>query len=853
MGDTPMPAGGVENVGQVVDEIGVEIGVRFLEHFSEQLYSSPHKAFEELISNAWDAGARSVYVEFPDDLAADDAAIMVLDDGSSMDAQGLHDLWKVAYSPKEHAREAHGRPVIGKFGIGKLATYVLANQLTYICQSVDGVIRVVTMDYGRFDPTKNELIEKLSLNLREASLDEVERAIGGNPSTDNMLECIRNGVPAAAREHWDDEYRAAQLDQPPASGCWTLAVLTQLKPQGQAIKRGIIRRMLATSLPFGSDLSIVVNGESLGSSKLDKEILKEWVVGPELEISTLTVSPELGSEDNAENEEIEITSGADPDPYIEIPGIGRVTGTVKIFFDNISGGKSEQLGASNGYFVNVLGRVVNHDPSFGEKDLSHSVWARFRMTVRADGLDSSLAVNREQFFQNREIRVFRTFLRRVFNFARVHYDDIVNSAWSEPGENLVNSWGTLPLRPLRDVVDRNLGRQEDLLSLFDSGGIDDREKAQIEWRDETNEDVRGVLRRVDFEESSPDAGMATYRLNDRTLAINSLHPFVQEHYSTNEEKRAVRNFALVEFMVDVQALDLGIDPHQVDQLRIYRDRMARLIAQVDRRSGVNIARILVNVATYKDPKAFEIIVGDALDFLGFTVERMGKPGQPEGVARAYPTPSPQAGELLYSFTYDAKSSQSGRVKTGNVGVAGLARHRGDHNCDHTLVVAPEFEQGALETECTANQVTPIVAADLGRMLQITASHGAIPLTKLLELFRFYKPAETASWVQELDEWVKENQNLTFDIFIEALKQIEDDIPDVVASAQIAEKCRAIMQSRVTSDDVVFLARGLQVLVPELIRVEGNDVIVSALPGMIADAITKQIQSLYDEGPLEFNS
>ena len=89
----------------------------------------------------------------------------------------------------------------------------------------------------------------------------------------------------------------------------------------------------------------------------------------------------------------------------------------------ISGGKSEERGASNGFHVNVLGRVVNQgDPSFGEENLNHAAWARFRMTVRADELNQYLTTNREQFKERRGLKIFRAFLRRVFNKARTAYD-----------------------------------------------------------------------------------------------------------------------------------------------------------------------------------------------------------------------------------------------------------------------------------------------------------------------------------------------------------------------------------------------------------------------------------------------
>ena len=128
-----------DTVGEQVATIPVSLSARFLEHFSEQLYSSPQKAFEELISNGWDAGANIVDVRVEEDLQSPNATMAVFDNGTSMDEAGLRELWHIAFSPKEGQTTAHGRPLIGKFGIGKLATYVLADKLTYICKAEDGV------------------------------------------------------------------------------------------------------------------------------------------------------------------------------------------------------------------------------------------------------------------------------------------------------------------------------------------------------------------------------------------------------------------------------------------------------------------------------------------------------------------------------------------------------------------------------------------------------------------------------------------------------------------------------------------------------------------------------------------
>lgn len=200
-----------ENIGQQSTTIPVELSTRFLEHFSEYMYSSPQKAFEELISNGWDALADFVDVRIPFDLSAPSASLCVLDNGESMDADGLKQLWHIAFSTKRKTPERNGRKIIGQFGIGKLATYVLANKLTYICKAADGKLRRVTMDYGVIDQQKDDpsdkLIRDLSLPLYEVTESEVEAALKGVTDGDEILKLIKAGVPSPGEVLGNDEFR----------------------------------------------------------------------------------------------------------------------------------------------------------------------------------------------------------------------------------------------------------------------------------------------------------------------------------------------------------------------------------------------------------------------------------------------------------------------------------------------------------------------------------------------------------------------------------------------------------------------------------------------------------------------
>ena len=235
-----------ETLGSDEGEISVRIGPRFLELFSENLYSSPNRAFEELVANSWDAGAEVVHIYIPDDLSDDEAGVWVLDDGESMDLAGLEQLWAVASSAKRE-REEPPRPQIGKFGIGKLATYILAQEVTYMCRAKDGTIRLVTMDYRRIDdaPSSEDEGERLhigpvALSVRGLLDEELPSLLETLPGGEQLRKLIAAGVPQPeGDEEYEDGFGGPPLDAPPPRpDTWTIALLTALKEEGRRLQRG---------------------------------------------------------------------------------------------------------------------------------------------------------------------------------------------------------------------------------------------------------------------------------------------------------------------------------------------------------------------------------------------------------------------------------------------------------------------------------------------------------------------------------------------------------------------------------------------------------------------------------------
>ncbi|SFV15435.1 ATP-binding protein [Pseudoduganella namucuonensis] len=865
----------IETIGELTSTIKVELSTRFLEHFSEQLYSSPQKAFEELISNSWDAGADFVDVRISGDLGSSNATMCIFDNGVSMDEAGLRELWHIAFSPKRDHPIQHGRSVVGKFGIGKLATYVLASKLTYICKATDGVIRRVTMDYSSIDQQKTEtqesLISDLNLDIYSATDEDVRLALKGVDAGDIIQDLISYGL--RDNTHYkrvNEEFggEPSQL-QRTHSGTWTLVVLSGIKPTGRALKIHVLRRMLESALPFGSEMLIRINGRDLTSSKAEATVIKEWEIGPNLGIDYIELDDNNNLEESADvvlsaktkkksskqnGKRIAISSGTVPVPYVEIPGIGRVTGTARLFEEQISSGKSEERGASNGFHVNVLGRVVNqNDPSFGEGNLSHAAWARFRMAVRADGLNTLLTTSREQFKEREETKIFRAFLRRIFNLVRSYYDSDRNLDISQGGDVLLKSLGVLSLKPLLNQVSETLRTKAAIPELFDESGIEDREEQRKKWRASTSENIKNAVTEVRYFRTNDDS-FVKFRISDSTIIINKEHPFVIEHSHSKAEKELIRTVGMVNLLSDMYALDIGVEPDLLKDVRSYRDKLLRFRALQRRQSGTSIARILLKTQHDSDnSKRMEAAVSDALRYLGFDVQDLAKPGEPEGIASAYPTPTnsnPSAENKqppLYSFSFDAKSSKHEVAATGNIKLDGVVEHRERFKADYALVIAPGFSEGALSTRCQQQRVTPMKAQDLGRLLEYTVTHGAIAVTKMQEIFTLYHPDEVSKWVEQLEKYLKQNRQLTINIFLNALESLKGQIPDVLNASTIAHTIRRDLDAfSVKAEDVVTLVKGLAVLIPDLVQISDSEISINASAKRIADAVKVQLEQLHDD-------
>ena len=370
----------ISTVGTKIGDIPVEISYKIIQLFSAGLYSSPNKAFEELVCNSYDAFASKVCVYLPNDLSAEDAFIWVCDNGEGLNTDELKDLWRIGESSKrQDVNRDKRRLQIGQFGIGKLATYVLARKLTYISKK-DGRFILATMDYDKIHGS----VDKLMLDERE--IDE-NLAI-------QLLSTYTN-----LYNKGNLEFDLFGKDAVPS---WTFSLLTDLRPKVQEISEGRLKWILRTALPLNPQFNLFYNGQRIESSKIDVPILKEWIIGKD--------------DKTAETFKNTVCTEANGEYYIDFENLKGVSGRFILYKDSLVSGKSSNLGRSHGIFLNIRGRLINlDDPLLGMEAFSHGAFNRTRIIINADELDNNLTSTREAVKDSLPYNQLKDYIKRKFN------------------------------------------------------------------------------------------------------------------------------------------------------------------------------------------------------------------------------------------------------------------------------------------------------------------------------------------------------------------------------------------------------------------------------------------------------
>ena len=570
-------------IGDATDDIEVRLSYRIVELFSEGLYTSPNKAVEELVANSFDAGALRVHVFLSSNLHDQDATIAVFDDGEGMDQEGLKRHWLIGISNKRSLSALpRDRQQIGKFGIGKLATYVLANRLTHISKC-GGKYYSTSMDYRTIDRRVDREIEPkvpIRIALRELTAEQAERAV--EPWT---------GTAA---------FKAAKtaLFGRRSPGSWTLSIMSSLKPKVHEIKPGTLGWVLRTALPLRPDFGIWLNGQALESSKEGKGLLNRWALGKDL-VKLPRPSPKLITT----AEDVNVDESSENRFGLNVPGLGRITGYAEAYQDLLTG-KSDEIGRSHGFFVYVYGRLLNVDDGhFGisPDELRHGTFGRFRLVVHMDGLDEGLRSNREAVGEGPLLNTAQDVLRAVFNAVRstIETHDSEEAPGAKLARVLAASPASLSRRPIVDLsraVAAGKSKSRYLIvPEYDSNEELEAFFVDLEKRaaDEVERFITGV--NIDFEGSSRD-GIARFDTQSGTLRLNGWHPFVATFHDEFTHKRLgqpLELLAMAEVLTEAHLHVIDVNAAKIESFLSARDQLLRnLTNESGRQSALSLANAL---------------------------------------------------------------------------------------------------------------------------------------------------------------------------------------------------------------------------------------------------------------------
>lgn len=745
------------SAGTEKETIEVRLSYRIVSLFSEGLYASPNKAIEELVANSFDAGARNVSVLLPADFHDQSAAIAVVDDGEGMDSEGLKLHWLIGKSLKRQLAELPlGRPQIGKFGIGKLATYVLANRLTHISKRGSRYYST-SMDYRVVDDRGDQEVEpKAPIKIGLHELTEAEAKIVLKQWTDTTT-FQKSGL---------------KLFGSGASKSWTFAILSDLKEKVHEIRRGVLEWVLRTALPLRDDFAIFMDGSKLEPSKAGKGRIKRWILGKDI-IDLPKPAPddiELAEDEN-QPKTSETRFGFDHKV------LGRITGYAEVYRDLLTG-KSDEISRSNGFFVYVLGRLINvRDGHFGIRpdELRHGTFGRMRVVVRMDGLDDYLQSDREHIREGPALIDAQNILRGIFNKIRPTLEEA--DAGEGPGVKLARKLAASPTsltrRPILEMARAALDGKirSRFLALPAATTPTERQNiiATLEARvDAPEQFVDGI----DFVyDATSNDGIATYDVVAARIRVNGLHPFIGSFFDEFTSKASglpLEIFAMAEILLESHLFQAGVKQDQINEIMTDRDQLLRQVAQQSgRRTALIVANALRNARNDEDQLEIEVV--EAFRSLGYDATRVGGKGKPDGVAKAHLSADNDGKPRRYAVALEAKSKKRDgtKLKTKTLGVSTIARQRDEWQCEHAIVVAPAFDhtpgtQSALAKEIKTDRdnarasgkprtITAIHVDDLARLVQLRPIK-RVGLDKLREmLWQCSLPEECKAWIDALEK------------------------------------------------------------------------------------------------------
>lgn len=813
----------IETVGKKIDVIDVVISSRIIELFSAGLYSSPNKAFEELICNSYDAFASKVCVYIPDDISVPNAFIWVCDNGEGLDSEELKQLWKIGHSLKRKNKDRDNKRLqIGQFGIGKLSTYILARKLTYISKKKDKYI-LATMDYNLINDDVN------GIKIDEREVDE-------------------NGAKEIINAYVKNNLLSFDLFGDKAEKTWTLSLMTELRPKASEIKMGRLKWLLSTALPLNPGFELFFNAGKVESSKIKIPVMKKWIVGMDDETAERIDGASCRKEKSLNEQE---------KYFVDLQNLKGISGEFTLYEDSLLNGKSADLGRSHGIFLSIRGRLINlDDPLLGMDAFVHGVFNRTRIVINADELDNNLTSTREAVKESVPFSQLKDYIKKKFNNeVRKYYFEQEKRIDKEKSVSyrMSQTSYTTSKKPIYNFI--NKFYKESIINplLIEKPLLTNREEL-LKLYEHDLETGEQVIEKIEYDFRQIEEPIAKLNLVTKTLHINKSHPYVANYIDGNNNLIPLESIIITEVLTEAHLYEVISDENIVNSIVKRRDSTLRQLALSDK-LGIPVAAMLLK-DSLDSAVGLEEAVARVLTVFGFEVTPIGGKGEPDGKADACLGFTEEGKKKSYSLTYDAKSTSKDKIAAATAHLSGLRRHREKYKADFSLEVAIDYqgssdEKSAISVEANNEKVTMLTAKDLVKLLLLMTPK-QIGLDKLRELFETcYAPQDVHAWVEKLEAMKVEKPPYYELIDIVYDLQKTDSEAPVLATVRykLKEKLNKDFSTQQVKNWLILLSN----LVPGSVTVEGNIVGVQASAQIIKDRVHKAIsdmptsyQALYSE-------
>jgi len=587
-----------------------------------------------------------------------------------MDLDGLANLWRVGISEKrERASGTETRKLVGKFGIGKLATFAVANRITYVTRGSDGIIRHVTCDYRKFshgtaskDPV-NLLIRQVN-NFSELST-----------RSDFAAVITRLGM-------------SAQMFIGNASlPTWTLCILDHLKPKASELQAFRLRWVLRTAMPLKLDFKVYLDNSEQISSKRNKATVVKFSTGQleKVRIDGLNKTLETRFEVR--------------DDYLVEPVLfpSGVKGEA-IVVENSLVGKSAAVARSNGFFITVRERVVNlDDPLFYNNPISFATFNRFRADLEIEDLDECITAPREGVAAGRKRDVASAVARAIATQARDRFE-----AWQTARADQGLTPEDVRVYVAEHLVERPVADALAIHGNFRNGADADSSWMYVE--DVSPKNVGSVIdalykERTQYSYVRANLGVAAmaarFLPEEAKFVVNEDHPLIEAFSDTAHSRELLNLMITAEVMLEVYMVESFVNRFTIGEVLGRRDILLRSLAKDRVYSRESIARYLRQSSG--DAIDLELAVVAAARSLGFQAKHLGGSGNPDGIARFLNSEMSET-----SFTIEAKTNQD-VPSLSQLDFAGVQEHMISAKASGCMLVTPGYPNATNAESASANR------------------------------------------------------------------------------------------------------------------------------------------------------